>query len=118
MKKIQVVLENGTYTCDTGLSVSDWKNILQDLTLVNVERLDMLTKFYNEPGHKSTCKAIAEKYDKETVSAPQKYNSLNTQLGKSICKKKSYKKATHSRRVKTKSINHIIWYWVYCRFCK
>ena len=89
MKKIQVVLENGTYTCDTGLSVSDWKNILQDLTLVNVERLDMLTKFYNEPGHKSTCKAIAEKYDKETVSAPQKYNSLNTQLGKSICKKYS-----------------------------
>ena len=89
MTDVQVFFENGEYTCDTGLTVSQWKAILQDSTLVNVERLDMLTKFYNEPGHKSTCKAIAEKYDKETVSAPQKYNSLNTQLGKSICKKYS-----------------------------
>lgn len=89
MTDVQVFFENGEYTCDTGLTVSHWKAILQDSTLVNAERLDMLTKFYNEPEHKSTCRTLAEKFDKETVSAPQKYYSLNIQLGKSICKKYS-----------------------------
>ncbi len=89
MKEIQVYIDNGEYTCDTGLTVTQWKDILQDSTFVNADRLDMLTKFYNEPGHKSTCRTLAEKYDKETVSAPQKYNSLNTQLGKAICKQYS-----------------------------
>lgn len=86
MREIQIHIENGKYTCDTGISIVQWKTFLQDSKLVTPERLDMLTKFYNEPEHKSTCKFIGEKYDNDSISAPQKYNALNIQLGKAICR--------------------------------
>ena len=69
MTDVQVFFENGKYTCNPGLTVQQWKAILQDSTLVNAERLDMLTKFYNEPEHKSTCRTFTKKYDKERAKA-------------------------------------------------
>lgn len=74
-------------TCDIGITADMWKGFLQDSELMSPDRLGMLVKFYNEPDHKSTCRALAMKYDKEVTSAPQKCNSLNTNLGKAICKK-------------------------------
>lgn len=87
MQEIQVYKKDGCYTCDIGITVGMWKSFLQDSELITPDRLGMLVKFYNEPDHKSTCRTLAMKYDNEVISAPQKYNSLNTNLGKAICKK-------------------------------
>jgi len=76
---------NGVYTCDIGITVDKWKELLQDPNIMKQGGLDMLIKFYNEPDHKSTCKLIAQKYDNEVVSAPSSYNAHNTNLGKNIC---------------------------------
>lgn len=54
MVEIKVCKEQDKYICETGLSVSQWLSILQDTSLVNEDRLDMLRKFYDEPEHKST----------------------------------------------------------------
>lgn len=87
MKEIPIYINGEGYsTCDTGITVEMWKAFLRDGNLMNPERIDMLVKFYNEPDHKSTCRTLAEKYDNETVSAPQKYNSHNTHLGQALCK--------------------------------
>lgn len=87
MVEIKVCKEQDKYICETGLSVSQWLSILQDTSLVNEDRLDMLRKFYDEPEHKSTCSALAEKYDEGSASAIKRYVALNTQLGIAICKR-------------------------------
>lgn len=86
MNEIQVRIEDGLYTCDTGITVDMWKEMLHDPQIGTPERLDMLKKFYNEPEHKSTCRTLADKYDNDVVSAPQSYNALNTNMGKAVCK--------------------------------
>lgn len=87
MKEVSIYTNNeGYFMCDTGITIDMWKDFLRDTKLMTPERIDMLVKFYNEPDHKSTCRTLAEKYDNETISAPQKYNSHNTHLGKAICK--------------------------------
>ena len=87
MKEIFIYIDDeGYFTCNTGITVDMWKTFLRDGKLMTPDRIDMLVKFYNEPDHKSTCRTLAEKYDNETVSAPQKYNSHNTHLGQALCK--------------------------------
>ena len=87
MKDILIYIDDeGYFTCNTGITVDMWKTFLRDGKLMTPDRIDMLVKFYNEPDHKSTCRTLAEKYDNETVSAPQKYNSHNTHLGQALCK--------------------------------
>ena len=87
MKEVSIYTnDDGYFMCDTGITVDMWKDFLRNTKLMTPERIDMLVKFYHEPDHKSTCRTLAEKYDNETVSAPQKYNSHNTHLGKAICK--------------------------------
>ena len=87
MTEFIIFEDNDIYTCDIGITVDKWKDLLQDSSIMTRGIVDMLIKFYNEPEHKSTCKLIAERYDNEVVSAPRSYNAYNTKLGESICKK-------------------------------
>ena len=85
MEEVVLNEDNGICTCDIGITVDKWKEILQDSSIMKHGVLDRLIKFYNEPDHKSTCKHIAQKYDNEEVSAPRSYNAQNDKLGESIC---------------------------------
>lgn len=79
----RVTLSNGEYVCDIDISINEWKVILQDENLLNENYRDVLIKFYSEPNHKSTCKALGDKYN----VSPQSYNSTITNFAKAVQKK-------------------------------
>lgn len=79
----KVTINNGTYLCDIDISVGEWKSILQDENLLNDNYKDVLIKFYIEPNHKSTCKALGEKYN----VSPQSFNGTITNFAKAVQKK-------------------------------
>lgn len=79
----KVTLTNGEYLCDIDISVEEWKIILQDENLLNDNYKDALIKFYTEPDHKSTCKALGEKYN----VSPQSFNGTITNFAKAVQKK-------------------------------
>jgi 5-methylcytosine-specific restriction enzyme B len=83
METKTVTLKNGEYTCDVGISVEEWKNILQDENLMKDNYKDVLAKFFNELNHKSTCKALGEKYN----TSPQSFNGTITNFAKAVQKK-------------------------------
>lgn len=78
----QVVINNDVYDCDIDVTVDEWKKILEDKKIKANNYIDMLIKFYNEPEHKSTCKAIGEKYN----ISPQSPNSIITNFAKAAQK--------------------------------
>jgi len=78
----QVVIINDVYDCDIDVTVDEWKKILEDKNIKANNYIDMLIKFYNEPEHKSTCKAIGEKYN----ISPQSPNSIITNFAKATQK--------------------------------
>lgn len=75
----KVTLTSGEYLCDIDISVDEWKAILQDENLLNDNYKDALIKFYTEPDHKSTCKALGEKYN----VSPQSFNGTITNFANS-----------------------------------
>ena len=79
----KVTLTNGEYLCDIDITVDEWKTILQDENLLNDNYKDALIKFYTEPDHKSTCKALGEKYN----VSPQSFNGTITNFAKAVQKK-------------------------------
>jgi 5-methylcytosine-specific restriction enzyme B len=79
----KVTLNNGEYLCDIDISVDEWKTILQDENLLTDNYKDALIKFYTEPNHKSTCKALGEKYN----VSPQSFNGTVTNFAKAVQKK-------------------------------
>ncbi len=79
----KVILTNGEYLCDIDITVDEWKTILQDENLLNDNYKDALIKFYTEPDHKSTCKALGEKYN----VSPQSFNGTITNFAKAVQKK-------------------------------
>ena len=83
METKKVKIQDGEYLCDIDVSVEEWKEILQDKTLMIDNYKDALIKFYQEPEHKSTCKALGEKYN----VSPQSFNSLITNFAKAVQKK-------------------------------
>jgi len=83
MDNKKVTLNNGEYICDIDISVDEWKTILQDENLMNDNYKDALLKFYVEPNHKSTCKALGEKYN----VSPQSFNGTITNFAKAVQKK-------------------------------
>lgn len=83
MDKKKVVIQDGIYSCDIGISVDEWKILLMDDTFMNDNIKDALIKFYNEPEHRSTCKALGEKFN---ISA-QSINGTVTSFTKAVQKK-------------------------------
>ncbi len=79
----KVTVNNGEYLCDIDISVDEWKSILQDENLMTDNYKDALIKFYTEPNHKSTCKALGEKYN----VSPQSFNGTITNFAKAVQKK-------------------------------
>lgn len=79
----KVELNNGVYHCDIDISVDEWKTILQDKNLFSDNYKEALIKFYTEPNHKSTCKALGEKYN----VSPQSFNGTITNFAKAVQKK-------------------------------
>lgn len=77
--------DEGIYTCNTGLSIEDWKNILsnENITPENVMRL--IKAWYKQEKHEASCKQIATYIDDERIT-PSYCNSTITQYGKSICR--------------------------------
>ncbi len=80
MKRKLKIDESGNCFCDTGISVQDWKQIICDDEIMTDERRKVLTWFYNEQNHKSTCKALAEKHSSDYRSI----NAIVMQFAKKI----------------------------------
>jgi hypothetical protein len=83
MEQKHVTVQNGNYICDIDISVDEWKEILQDEIFMTTNYKDALLKFYKEPDHKSTCKALGEKYS----ISPQSLNGTITAFAKAVQKK-------------------------------
>ena len=82
MENITLNIHDGIYTCDIGISVEEWVEILKNPDVTSQNARDMLIRFYCEPDHKATCTAIAQKYDLTTSSV----NSTVTQFGIAVKK--------------------------------
>lgn len=83
MEVKKVIKQDGEYICEIDVSINEWKEVLQDETLMTNNYKDVLLKFLAEPEHKSTCKALGEKY---SVS-PQSLNGTITNFAKAVQKK-------------------------------
>lgn len=79
----KVTKQDGKYQCDIDVTVEEWKLILHDRTIMNPNNVDVLLKFYAEPGHKSTCKELGLKYNK----SPQSFNGTITNFAKAAQRK-------------------------------
>jgi hypothetical protein len=75
----------GTYSCEIGVSVEDWKEILTNNQVTKPNYKKALLDYYYEPNHQATCKELALKYygDPKQVT---KYVSLITKYGMAIIK--------------------------------
>ena len=82
METITLNIHDGIYTCDIGITVDEWVDILKNPDVTSQNARDMLIRFYCEPDHKATCTAIAQKYDLTTSSV----NSTVTQFGSALKK--------------------------------
>jgi 5-methylcytosine-specific restriction endonuclease McrBC GTP-binding regulatory subunit McrB len=87
MELKKVTVQDGNYLCDIDVSVEEWKTILQDETLMLDTYKDALIKFYNEPEHKSTCKALGEKYPASDKIMSYSFTSRITNFAKAVQKK-------------------------------
>ncbi len=83
MEVKKVIKQDGEYICEIDVSVNEWKKVLQDETLMNDNYKDVLLKFLSEPEHKSTCKALGDKYG----VSPQSFNGTITNFAKAVQKK-------------------------------
>jgi DNA polymerase III delta prime subunit len=81
METKKVTVQDQEYLCDIDIKVEEWKGILQDE--VFGKYVDTLIKFHSEPNHKSTCKALGEKYN----VSPQSFNGIITNFAKAVQKK-------------------------------
>jgi len=82
MEVKKVVEQEGEYVCNMDISVNEWKETLLDASLMTISYKDALVKFYNEQGHKSTCKSLGEKYN----VSPQTFNATIRNFAKAVQK--------------------------------
>lgn len=86
MEQIKVTADpNGTYSCNIGVSTTEWQGILANPDVTTTNYKDALMAFYNEPGHKSTCKKLSLKHYGDDKEA-RKYNAWITSFGKAVVK--------------------------------
>ena len=81
MTEIQAYIRDGVFTCDSSVSTEMWKEILNDSQLTTPDILDMLTDFYNEPGHKSTYGSLSDRHKQDGNF----YKALNVKFMKAVC---------------------------------
>ena len=80
MKTITVT--EGDYESPAFVTKDEWKQILSNKDIMKRSYIDALIAFYLEPGHKSTCKALGDKYDLHHNT----FNGAITQFGKQVQK--------------------------------
>ena len=86
MKNIQIIEKpKGTYSCDIGISVDEWQEILTNPQITTENYRKALLAFYREPEHKATCSALSLKYFGNAKDA-QRYNAWITKFGESVVK--------------------------------
>lgn len=86
MKNIQIIEKpKGTFSCDIGISVDEWQEILSNPQITTENYREALLAFYREPEHKATCSALSLKYFGNAKDA-QRYNAWITKFGESVVK--------------------------------
>lgn len=86
MKNIQIIEKpKGTSSCDIGISVDEWQEILTNPQITTENYRAALLAFYREPEHKTTCSALSLKYFGNAKDA-QRYNAWITKFGESVVK--------------------------------
>ena len=86
MKNIQIIEKpKGTSSCDIGVSVDEWQEILTTPQITTENYREALLAFYREPEHKATCSALSLKYFGNAKDA-QRYNAWITKFGESVVK--------------------------------
>lgn len=86
MKNIQIIEKpKGTSSCDIGISVDEWQEILTNPQITTENYRKALLAFYREPEHKATCSALSLKYFGNAKDA-QRYNAWITKFGESVVK--------------------------------
>lgn len=86
MKNIQIIEKpKGTSSCDIGISVDEWQEILTNPQITTENYREALLAFYREPEHKGTCSALSLKYFGNAKDA-QRYNAWITKFGESVVK--------------------------------
>ena len=86
MKNIQIIEKpKGTSSCDIGISVDEWQEILTNSQITTENYREALLAFYREPEHKATCSALSLKYFGNAKDA-QRYNAWITKFGESVVK--------------------------------
>lgn len=86
MKNIQIIEKpKGTFSCDIGICVDEWQEILTNPQITTENYRKALLAFYREPEHKATCSALSLKYFGNAKDA-QRYNAWITKFGESVVK--------------------------------
>ncbi|WP_278524723.1 McrB family protein [Segatella salivae] len=86
MKNIQIIEKpKGTFSCDIGICVYEWQEILTNPQITTENYREALLAFYREPEHKATCSALSLKYFGNAKDA-QRYNAWITKFGESVVK--------------------------------
>lgn len=86
MKNIQIIEKpKGTSSCDIGISVDEWQEILTNPQITTENYREALLAFYREPEHKGICSALSLKYFGNAKDA-QRYNAWITKFGESVVK--------------------------------
>ena len=86
MKNIQIIEKpKGTFSCDIGICVDEWQEILTNPQITTENYREALLAFYREPEHKATCSALSLKYFGNAKDA-QRYNAWITKFGESVVK--------------------------------
>lgn len=85
MNKINVTSDNGRYSCDISITADEWIKILSNPKVTTTNYKNALLAFYNEPGHKSTYKALGLKHYGDANGA-HKFNSWISSFGEAVAK--------------------------------
>lgn len=87
IKEIKVIEDpKGTYSCKLDISVEEWINILQDVTLTTSNYKNAIMAFYREPGHKATCTDLGIRYYADAKDGA-KFNAWITNYCQAISKR-------------------------------
>ncbi len=77
-----ITVTEGDYESPAFVTKDEWKKILSNKDILKRSYIDALIAFYLEPGHKSTCKALSDKYNLHHNI----FNVAITQFGKQVQK--------------------------------